>query len=61
MCKSYCELILAVILLVFAIGFWTWAYTQWIIVIVAIILLIHSFTCKKCFARSMPMKEAGKR
>ncbi len=48
MCKSWCESILAIIILVFAL--WQTTYSQWIVVIAAIILLIHSFTCKKCFA-----------
>lgn len=47
MCKSWCDFILAVIILVFS--FVTWAYSKWIIVIAAILLLIHSFGCKKCF------------
>jgi len=47
MCKSWCEAILAIVILVFA--FWQTAYSQWIVVIAAVVLLIHSFTCKKCF------------
>ena len=61
MCKSICEAVIAIIILVFAIGFWQWAYTQWIIAIAAIVLLIHSFTCKKCFAHPMPEKAMRKR
>ncbi|MEK6933585.1 MAG: hypothetical protein AABW75_01780 [Nanoarchaeota archaeon] len=49
MCKSWCELILAVIIIVFA--FWQTAVSMWIIVIAGIVLLIHSFTCKTCFAK----------
>ena len=61
MCKSICEAVWAVILLVFALFFWGWTYTKWVVVIVAIILLIHSFTCKKCFVGHMPAKEKSKK
>ncbi len=47
MCKSWCEAILAIIILVFAL--WETTYSQWIVVIAAVVLLIHSFMCKKCF------------
>ncbi len=47
MCKSWCESILAIIILVFAL--WRTMYSWWIVVTTAIILLIHSFMCKKCF------------
>ena len=63
MCKSICELILAIILIV--VSLWQLAASawsgiaMWIVLIVGIILLVHSFTCKKCFAGSMEMK--GKR
>ena len=48
MCKSWCEAILGIIILVFAL--WETTYSNWIIVVAAVLLLIHSFTCKKCFA-----------
>ena len=49
MCKSWCELIVAIVVIVFAL--WdTMAYSKWIVVIAGVVLLIHSFTCKKCFA-----------
>ena len=49
MCKSWCEAILAVIIIVF--GLWNIPiYSKWVVVIAGIVLLIHSFTCKKCFA-----------
>lgn len=59
MCKSICEAILAVIILVFAL--WQTAYSNWIIIIAAVILLIHSFTCKKCFVRGEMPAEKKKR
>ena len=51
MCKSWCEAILAIIILVFALWPQLLGVTvsMWIVVIAAIILLIHSFMCKKCF------------
>ncbi len=48
MCKSWCELIIAIVVIVFAL--WQTTYSQWIVVIAGIVLAIHSFTCKKCFA-----------
>ena len=51
MCKSICEAVIAVIIIIFAL--WQTAYSNWIIIIAAVILLIHSFTCKKCFGRHM--------
>lgn len=58
MCKSWCEAIIAIVVIVFAL--WdTWMYSKWVLVIAGIVLLIHSFTCKKCFGRGgmMPMKK----
>ena len=57
MCKSWCEAILAVILIV--VSLWqlavsSWAgIGMWIVLIVGIVLLAHSFTCKVCFNDSM--------
>ena len=48
MCKSWCELIIAVVVIVSAL--WPYTYSNWVIVIAGVVLLIHSFTCKKCFA-----------
>jgi len=48
MCKSWCELIVAIVVIVFAL--WETMYSKWILVIAGIVLLIHSFTCRKCFA-----------
>jgi hypothetical protein len=57
MCKSWCESILGVVILIFAL--WQTMYSKWIIVIAAIVLIIHSFMCKQCFMRhnDMPMKK----
>ena len=59
MCKSWCELILGIIILVFAL-LDSWMYSKWIVIIAAIVLIVHSFVCKKCFS-SMPMKPMKKR
>jgi hypothetical protein len=59
MSKSWCESILGLIVLVFAL--WQTAYSQWIIVISAIIMIIHSFTCKKCFAHGNMSSKTGRR
>ena len=60
MCKSWCELIVAVVVIVFAL--WETTYSKWIILIAGVVLLIHSFTCNKCFGSSeMAMKATRKR
>ena len=57
MCKSWCELILAIILIV--VSLWqlavsSWAeIAMWIVLVVGVILLFHSFMCKTCFNNSM--------
>ena len=55
MCKSWCELIIAIVIIVFAL--WETTWSKWIILIAGIVLAIHSFTCKKCFV-GMDMKES---
>ena len=62
MCKSWCELIVAIVIIVFAL--WETTYSKWIIVIAAIVLAIHSFTCKMCFVghgAGMEMKMSAKK
>ena len=50
-CK-WCEAVIAVIILLFA--YWPTLFgvsamtSKWIVVIAAIVLLIHSFVCKRC-------------
>ena len=59
MCKSWCEFIIAIVVIVFAL--WTTMYSQWILVIAGIILAIHSFSCKKCFGmHKMEMSTSSK-
>ena len=60
MCKSWCELIIAIVVIVFAL--WQTPISQWILVIAGIVLLIHSFTCKVCFSGNhMPAKSSRRR
>lgn len=47
MCKSWCELIIALVVIVFSL--WQTMYSKWILVIAGIVLLVHSFSCKTCF------------
>ena len=60
MCKSWCEAILAVIILVFTYGIGAgWGdWSTWIVYIAALVLLVHSFNCKKCFGGHMMEKPA---
>lgn len=55
MCKSWCELIIAIVVIVFAL--WATTYSKWILVVAGIVLLIHSFTCKACFNKGMKMMD----
>jgi len=55
MCKSWCELILGVVILVFAL-FDSWAYSKLIVTVAAVVLIVHSFMCKQCFVGNMPAK-----
>ena len=60
MCKSWCEAILGVIILIFAL--WITAYSKWIVAIAAIVLILHSFMCKGCFgSHEMAMKMGKKK
>ncbi len=49
MCKSWCEAIIALVVIVvgYMVASPTWA--KWTLVIAGVVLLIHSFTCKSCF------------
>ena len=61
MCKSWCEFIVAVVVIVFAL--WESVYAQfgkWVLIIAGVVLLVHSLTCKKCFP-SMPQEMAMKK
>ena len=44
-CKT-CQLILGIVILVFA--FWWRDWSQWIIAIAAVILILHALLCKRC-------------
>lgn len=58
MCKSWCELVIGIIIALLALFAWNWLYSRWIIVIAAIVLIIHSFMCKSCFmGKHHEMKE----
>ncbi len=59
MCKSWCELVIAAIIIVFAL--WETTYSKWIIIIAAIVLAIHSFTCKSCFMKHGEKMEMSSR
>lgn len=58
MCKSICELIFGIIIVVLAL--WPTilgaSASMWVTIVVGAFLIIHSFTCKSCFA-GMPAKK----
>jgi hypothetical protein len=55
MCKSWCEVILGLIILVFTFVEQDWA--KWVVAVAAVMLIIHSFTCKACFHGGMGDKK----
>jgi len=59
MCKSWCELIIGAIILVFSL--WATAISKWVVVIAAIVLIVHSFTCKVCFHNHENMPSTPKK
>jgi len=51
MCKSWCEAIIAVVILIVnLVPNISAPVVKWVTVIAAVLLLLHSFMCKKCFA-----------
>ena len=58
--RSVCEMVIGIIILVFAL--WKTDYSNWIIVIASVILIILSVTCKVCFeGKYMEMPSASRR
>jgi len=53
------ELIVGVVILVFAL--WQTSFSQWIIVIAAALLILHSFTCKNCGVPASSMASSRKK
>lgn len=54
----WCETILALIILVFAL-FVNASWGEWVVIIAAVLLLIHAWSCKNC-GTCMPEKSASK-
>ncbi len=58
MCKSICEAILALVIIIVGLiqmqNPQSWAL--WVIVIAGIVSLVHSFTCKSCFGEKSSRK-----
>ena len=60
MCKSWCEMIIGIVILVFTL--WWTAVSEWILIIAGIVLIVHSFTCRTCFAgKEMPARSSRRR
>lgn len=57
---SWCETIIALVILVFAL-FVSASWSKWVIVIAALVLLIHAWTCKSGMGMSKPMPKGRKR
>jgi len=58
MCKSWCELLIGILIVVFAI--WETAYSQWVLVVLGIILIGHSFMCKTCHYKAGEVAKVAK-
>jgi len=57
MCKSWCELILAVVAIVLGLMTFSAEVYKWTLVVLGVVLLVHSLTCKVCFNnKAMPTK-----
>jgi len=51
MCKSWCEAIFAIIIIVLTfVPQRTQMWADWIILVIGVALLLHSFACKSCYA-----------
>lgn len=65
MCKSWCELttgvVIALLALWQAIAGQLVPWANWVIVVGALLLVYHSFTCKRCFGSMNMPKEAPKK
>ena len=58
MCKSWCEAILGIVIIVLSFvpnSPANWA--DWVILIAGVVLLVHSFICKSCFNGNMKAKK----
>jgi len=59
---SICEVIIGVLVIVFAL--WLTQYSKWILLILGVALIIHSFACKGCKMcnyEEKPMSKGSKR
>ena len=57
MCKSWCESIIALIVIVLSlVPNMPQNWADWVILVVGVGLLIHSFSCKQCFDGKMSKK-----
>ena len=63
MCKSICEAILALVIVIVAlIQIQTpQPWGLWVIVIAGLVSLVHSFTCKSCFGEKSAEKSSKKK
>jgi len=59
-CK-HTQIIIGIVILVFT--FWIVAWSQWIVAIAAILLILHALKCKACGmgSASMPVKSSKKK
>ena len=60
MCKSVCEIVLAVVLVVMGLLPLTASIHKWALVVIGIVLLVHAFCCKKCCCDSCDVEKPAK-
>ena len=59
-CK-WCQLVLAVVILVFAIWPGIVSWSNWVIIVAAVLLIVHSLSCNKCSGICAGMMKGKKR
>jgi hypothetical protein len=59
MCKSWCEAILGLIIILFAV--WPNSFSKWVFIIAGLVLIWHSFMCNKCKMISMSDSKMSKK
>ena len=54
------EIIIAVVVIVFSV-IWSASWTNWVIFVAALVLLVHALTCKNCRPRRLENTATKKR
>lgn len=60
MCKSICEIVLAVVMVVLGLLPLAASVHKWALVVVGLVLLLHAILCKKCCCNSCEVEKPAK-